>query len=254
MKNCYSKSINREKLQAGFSLIELMIVILLLSVIMGSVFGQIDLVQKRFRSEQSKLEVVQTAREFMDQMIRDIHQNAFPNVRMYQIGPGTSVLGGNLADYYSTSANNAVGIVFISPTSVRFEGDVAGDGNVYAVAYTLFPASANPGDESCPCLRRSQVFKADGVAPIAQATDYRTQVENLSTTSSNVFSAFAQDGSPVVVTAGLTRTGFNPNDLNDSVNKIFTIQIKLNVQGARSDIGTTQRPQVFLTATAQINN
>ena len=244
----------RTRAQAGFSLIELMIVILLLSVIMGSVFSQLDLVQKRFRSEESKLEIIQTAREFMDQMIRDIHQNGFPNVRMYQISPGTAVLGGTPANYYSTSADNAVGIVYISPTSVRFEGDVSGDGHVYAMAYTLFPQSTTAGFENCPCLRRSQVLKADGVAPIAQATDYRTQVENLSTTNSNIFSAYAQDGSAIDVSSGLTRAGFNPNDLTDSVNKIFTLQVQINVQGARNDIGTTSRPEVFLTATAQINN
>ena len=86
------------------------------------------------------------------------------------------------------------------------------------------------------------------------AAEFRTQVENLSTTNSNIFSAYAQDGTAIDVSSGLTRAGFNPNDLTDSVNKIFTLQVQINVQGARNDIGTTSRPEVFLTATAQINN
>src|SRR3954466_11727683 len=75
--------------QAGFSLIELMIVILLLSVIMGSVFSQIDLVQKRFRTEQNKLDISQTAREFLDQIVRDVHKAGYPNLRLYQAGAFT---------------------------------------------------------------------------------------------------------------------------------------------------------------------
>ena len=195
------------------------------------------------------MDIVQTAREFMDQIIRDIHQNAFPNLRMYQAG----VLTGT-APYYQDSALNAVGIVYIDATQIRFEGDVAGDGNVYAVAYKLFPASTNAGDENCPCLRRSQVLKADGVAPIAQSVDYRTQVENLSTTNTNIFSAYNIDGVQVPLGAGITRTNFNPVDMSAVENTIYTLQVQLNVQGARSDIGSSQRPQVFLTATAQLNN
>src|SRR5438270_11795051 len=74
----------RRSAEKGFSLIELMIVILLLSVIMGSVFSQIDLVQKRFRTEQNRLDILQTAREFLDQIVRDVHKAAYPNVRLYQ--------------------------------------------------------------------------------------------------------------------------------------------------------------------------
>ena len=79
--------------QAGFSLIELMIVILLLSVIMGAVFGQVDLVQKRFRTEQNKLDISQTAREFLDQIVRDVHKCGFPNWRQATLRCGSRAGG-----------------------------------------------------------------------------------------------------------------------------------------------------------------
>src|SRR2546426_1560874 len=60
--------------QLGFSLLELMIVVLILSVITGAVFSQISMVQQRARTEQSKLDIFQESREFMDQLGRDLHQ------------------------------------------------------------------------------------------------------------------------------------------------------------------------------------
>src|SRR5437588_8615784 len=111
--------------QAGFSLIELMIVILLLSVIMAAVFGQVDLVQKRFRTEQNKLDISQTAREFLDQIVRDVHKCGFPNWRLYQQG-----VFSDTDAYHYKSAYIAVGLFYIDSTLIKFEGDLEGDGHV----------------------------------------------------------------------------------------------------------------------------
>ena len=125
---------NRNR-QQGFSLIELLVAIGILMVLMGVVFEQINTVQKRNREEEVKLDIFQTAREFIDQMTRDIHQAGFPNGKMYTAAgqaPGLQT--------------NAVGIFYISPTEVHFQGDVDADGVVDYVAYKLVPQSSNPGD------------------------------------------------------------------------------------------------------------
>ena len=68
------KNLRSQTRQAGFSLIEMLLVIAILMVVMGMVFRQIDFLQKRNRTEQVRLDIFQTSREFIDQMTRDIHQ------------------------------------------------------------------------------------------------------------------------------------------------------------------------------------
>jgi prepilin-type N-terminal cleavage/methylation domain-containing protein len=259
---------NRNR-QQGFSLIELLVAIGILMVLMGVVFQQIDTVQKRNREEEVKLDIFQTAREFIDQMTRDIHQAGFPNGKMYTAAgqaPGLQT--------------NAVGIFYISPTEVHFQGDVDADGIVDYVAYKLVPRSSNPGDASCPCLRRSQLQKSPSAvtpySPFIQAPDFRTQVENItfkvsgsptSIAGERIFRAFDKFGNEVDITSGLTRTTWDPLDDGWStdpthpsdpsgITKIWTIQINLDVQAATRDVGARgqNRPEVFLTATAQVTN
>jgi prepilin-type N-terminal cleavage/methylation domain-containing protein len=265
MKNIASR--NRQR---GFSLIELLVAIAILMVVMASVFSQVDGLQKRNRTEQIRLDIFQTAREFIDQMTRDIHQAGFPNGKMY----GES--GQNPGD-----AGNAVGIFYISPIEIHFQGDVDGDGTVDYVAYKLFPQSGNPGDENCPCLRRSQLEKAPDPSspyvPLNQPPDWRTQVENITFKTSNdptnvskevIFKAFDRAGNPVDISAGLTRTifdpaddGFTPNAVTgapdpSNITKIWTVQISLDVQSPTLNVGAQgyTRPEVYLTATAQVTN
>lgn len=235
----------KQQRQQGFSLIELMISVLILMVIMGAVLQQVDNAQKRARSEEVKLDMFQTAREFIDQMTRDLHQAGFPNRKLFS---------SDTMD--QTDVSNAVGIFYISQTEIRFQGDVDGDGNVDFVAYKLFPLSSSPGDANCPCLRRSQLFKAPG-DPMSQAPDWKTQVENVSITGNNlsrIFRAYDKFGTEVDLTSPLTKANFDPTDGTDPVNRIFSVQILLNVQAATADIGTGSRPVAFLTATAQVNN
>jgi prepilin-type N-terminal cleavage/methylation domain-containing protein len=265
--------------QAGFSLIELMAAVAIMMIIMGTVFQQMSTVQKRSRTEEIKLDTFQTAREFIDQMTRDIHQAGFPNGKMY---------GAAFQDPGRDS--NAVGIFFISPTEIHFQGDVDGDGIVDYVSYKLFPRSNNPGDENCPCLRRSQLLKqpmilASPYQPWTQAPQFRTQVENITfrppgggafdpTNISNVviFRAFDKFGNEVpnpgpLPATGLQRTTFDPLDDGWStdpahpsdpsgITRIWTVQINLDVQAPLADIGSQgyERPEVFLTATAQVTN
>lgn len=257
--------------QHGFSLIELLVAIGILMVIMGIVFQQVDLVQKRSRQEEVKLDIFQTAREFIDQMTRDIHQAGFPNGKMYA----------NSADRDPGRDINAVGIFYISPTEIHFQGDVDADGIVDYVAYKLVPQSTTAGDENCPCLRRSQLQKSPSTAspynPFIQTPEFRTQVENItfkvsgsptSVAGERIFRAFDKFGNEVDITGGLTRTiwdpaddGWTPNNIThapdpSNITKVWTVQINLDVQSPTTDVGArgAGRPEVYLTATAQVTN
>ena len=242
--------------QAGFSLIELMIVILLLSNIMGSVFSQIDLLQKRFRTEQNLLDISQTAREFLDQIVRDLHKAGFPNWRLYQAG-----VFADTDPYHYKSAYVAVGLFYIDATLIKFEGDLNGDGKVLNVAYKLETDTTAAGNENCPCLRRAQEAKADGSDPLAWVPTYQTQVENIDPSTIStlpVFTAFDNTGAVQTISPALTKSNWNPDDTgpsaSDPINRIWTIQVQMSVRGQNIDLSTTARPEVFLTATAQMNN
>lgn len=243
------KNIRKVK-QAGFSLIELMVVILILTVITGAIFQQIDMVQKRYRSEQNKMDLFQNAREFVDQFVRDVHTAGYPNPRVFtpdvtwEVSPAAN------------SKYNAVGLIYMDPRRLVFEGDINGDGIVDMLEYKLELDTSSAGNSRCPCIKRGQGTKTSGSAPGTTVLDYFTQVENVVADASTViFTAYDREGVQKTITGGLTRTNFEPN-ANDEIYKIYNVRINLNVKASTSagDIGTGFRPEVFISAGAQVNN
>jgi prepilin-type N-terminal cleavage/methylation domain-containing protein len=219
------------KTQAGFSLLELMVVLLVLTVMMGSVFSQIRNVQARSAAEQTKLDMFQESREFMDQLERDLHEAGYPNSRNY--GSGMIVNGIN-------EPGNAVGLVKVDVNELWFEGDVDGDGVVDSVQYQYDGSSTG-----CPCLKRSAVTK-DASGPLSQGSAFQTEVQNVQNPTS-IFSAYKADGSAVTL----------PVDINSdpaAIAAIKTIRIQLNVQSKQFDLATRQFPQVTLSNTVSLNN
>jgi prepilin-type N-terminal cleavage/methylation domain-containing protein len=255
-KKLAGETMTKKNRQRGFSLIELMIVMLILTIIMGAIFQQLDMVQRRYRSEQNKLDLFQNSREFVDQFARDVHQAGFPNTRLFAL----NAFGGMARE---NSMYNASGIIYISRTNIRFEGDVNGDGVVDSMAYYLDTDTSAAGNSRCPCLKRSQVNKADGTAPLDNVITPQTQVENVVTpdlttvypTGEAIFYAYDADGNQINIDTALTRTNFNVNS-TDPVRQIYYVRIRLNVKAAAAagDIGTGFRPQVFLQAGAQTTN
>ncbi len=246
--------------QRGFSLIELLTVVVILMLVTGVVFQQIDLVQKRGRQEDVKMDLTQESREFVDQMVRDLHTSGYPNKRMYVV---------NLVDI--NDPRNAVGLVAVAPTSLLFEGDVDGDGQVDSIQYQL---QSNGG--ACPCtIRRSQVVKTN-TEPWNQATNFNMEVNDVV----NSGGAFPISGSATLA------SGVVPNDIlygdykaaplfqvydssgnlmalpldlknNPTVmSTIRTIRITVNVLAgpAGADFDTRMRPAVSMTAAARVNN
>src|ERR1044071_3102990 len=115
--------------QRGFSLIELLIVILILFLVTGVVFGVVRSLTARSGTEQAKLDMFQAAREFMDQMSRDLHQAGYPNPQNYA---PTTLISPNQNDHRA-----AAGLVKVDTGDLWFEGDVDGSGAVSVIHYHL---------------------------------------------------------------------------------------------------------------------
>lgn len=223
--------------QRGFTLIELMVVVLLLSIIVGAVFSQIERAQVRYRVEDQKIDLTQQEREFIDQFTRDLHQAGFPSTTMF----GTQ--------YDTSSKYTAAGVWSISTTDLHMEGDVDGTG-VQSIEYSYFDGAgwAGPGPNPCPCLRRSAVPKADGVAPSAQAAGTAfTQVQNVVPIATQpIFAAFDKTGAPIDLTTTVTDAA--------TLAKIKSVQITVTTQGLMKDSDAHKDIQVTMTGMARLVN
>src|ERR1051326_1576798 len=104
---------------SGFSLVELMIVLVILLSITGAIFQTINLTTQRSSAEQIKLDMFQEAREFMDQMSRDLHQAGYPNPR--NLDPALLTQIPIINDLHA-----AAGLVEVDTGDLWFEGDVDG--------------------------------------------------------------------------------------------------------------------------------
>jgi prepilin-type N-terminal cleavage/methylation domain-containing protein len=199
--------------QNGFSLLEMMVVVLILGIVSAGLFVQIDTAQQRAFSEQIKLDNFQEARDFVDQFFRDVNQIGYPNSRMVD----------NNTNWLITPLINdnrlAIGLVKIDANEIRFEGDMNGDGVVQSIIYKI------NGSGSCTlCLQRSQVDKASADPLTGQTTNWGTEVNDV--ISNPIFSYFKADGTQV--------TGL-PVDIStasgaQTIASIKTIQVSLLIR------------------------
>ena len=148
----------------GFSLIELLVVTAVLLVVLGGVVSYITIALQRSKAEQTKVDLTQEGRAFVDEFERDIHQAGYPNCRMFNTGSNCSA--------HFDDSTMAVGLASVSSTQIVFEGDVDGDGIVDSVRYQLVDSAGNfPPTGTCPCtIKRSQLPKVTGNSLTFQTT------------------------------------------------------------------------------------
>ncbi len=262
--------------ETGFTLLEMLVTVAVLTLVLGSVFSYIGRLQKAYKAEETKVDATQEERTFFDSIERELHQAGFPSHNMY--GPGV------LTSPAANDWRDAVGLVKVSSSDLWFEGDIDNDGKVESVRYTLMDSAGNPvtGASSCPCtLQRSQVRKANNTAPAAQATSYAVALNNVinsggvgagggalpltgstgftggSSVSNNtlytaykaspVFSAFDQNGNPVTLPVDLTS---NPA----AVASIRTIAITVNLLTTYIDMQTGMASALTMRTTVKLNN
>lgn len=251
--------------QRGFSLLEMIIVVSILTIVMGGIFGMMNTAQKRYSVEDTKLDLQQESREFLDQVIRDLHQTGFPNARMYDWSPTTS------------SDKVAAGLVRVSHSDIWFEGDVNADGTVDVVRYKLIPSGG-----TCPCtLERSQGVKVDGTAPESQGTGGgTTEVQRVLNSYGSANSPLSIAGSTMGTTNDTLYAAYKaapifefydqngvivsgiPNDLSTAgtgnntamLASIRSIRVTINTFASSLDQQNRSYPALSMTSSARIAN
>src|SRR5579859_1792775 len=101
-----------KKREAGFSLMEFLVVLAIMGIVLGIAFNGLIQLQRRSVSDSSTVDKTQEGRQFMDQIINDIHQTGYPGSRIFDPAG-------------APSANNiAIGLVSVTSNSIQFEADV----------------------------------------------------------------------------------------------------------------------------------
>ncbi len=215
-----------QRRERGFSLLEMLIVVLIIGVVTGAVLSQLNMAVQRSSAEQTKLDNMQEARDFVDQFFRDINEIGYPNSRMVDttsaswspalVTQATYVW----ASQYINDNRFAIGLVKIDANELRFEADTNGDGNVQSVIYTI------NGSGTCTlCLQRSQVAKVSGSPLTGQTANWGTEVNDVVNTNP-IFTYYKADGTQV--------TGL-PIDISTAagaatIASVKTIQISLTIR------------------------
>jgi prepilin-type N-terminal cleavage/methylation domain-containing protein len=259
-----------KRTQQGFSLVELMMVLVVLTIVMGVIFQQIIAMQQRYKTEEVRQDLFSEAREFVDQFARDVHESGYPHQKIYANG----VLGANP----EVDGRLAVGIVHAGPTEFWMEGDVDGDGQVDSVRYSLVAVNG-----SCPCtLQRSQVVKVPNLDAWKQPAVFNTEVQGVAN------SLGINGGAPLLIAGQTSRPGvgvinddayfatlkapavfqyYDGNGAQVNANtdisngggqavimNIRTVRIVLNLVASSPDPRTGLKPYVTLGAIAKLPN
>jgi len=233
--------------QSGFTLLELLLVIAILSIVVGTVFSQLNSAQQRLATEESRLDDFQQARDFVDQFFRDINQIGTPNANMFD----TSLLtAGATSSYsymhpFSFDSRFAVGLVSIGPSGLQFEGSMNGNGTVQSVIYKV------NGNGNCQyCMQRSQADKTNA-SPLVQGTSWGTEVNDVVIDANKpIFRYFEYDGTEIT-----TAQDISSQSGAQTLAKIKTIQINLTIRNNNvMDAKTHQAIETNFEGEISINN
>ena len=215
--------------EQGFTMIELMVSVAILTVVVGVVVEGLTKLMQRNTMETAKVDLTQESREFMDQIVNDIHQSGYPSAKLFD--PATLLPASNPFNC-NLYKQVACGLVNVTPSSLQFEGDVDGTGTVSEVFIQL-----NPLNGPCPCIiQRGAVSKAlwqAGTPP-----SYYTEVNNVNNT--NIFQGYDNGGNNVPLAGAPS-------------NNLAAIEITLSVKTTSPD-ANGYYPIVNMSTSAKIHN
>jgi prepilin-type N-terminal cleavage/methylation domain-containing protein len=228
--------------QRGFSVLEIVASLAILSIVFGVVVAGITTMQERNFVETNKLDLTQESREFMDQIVNDLDQAGYPGVNMFD--PSTLVVNPITLKPDCTLNNNlACGFISVSSNAIQFEGDV--DGTGVSEEWIQLVQTNGAGAAACttpPCvIQRGTISKAawnNG----AGTPPYYTEVTGVMNTT--VFTAYDSSGAqitPLPLGAG-------------TLNNIAAIGITLYVKSPQPDPKTGLFPTVTMVSTAKVTN
>jgi prepilin-type N-terminal cleavage/methylation domain-containing protein len=215
---------NKKRVLAnGFTLLELIISVAILTVVVGVVVQGLTKLQQRNTMEAVKVDLTQESREFMDQIVSDIHQAGYPSLKMFD--PASKPLGLN-------DPGVSRGLLNVTPSALQFEADVDGSGTVSEVFIQL-----NPLNGPCPCtIQRGTIPKLSwqgGTQPF-----YYTEVNNVNNT--NIFQGYDNAGNSVPLNGAPS-------------NNLAAIEITLSVRSPTLDTSGTY-PTITMSTAAKIAN
>jgi prepilin-type N-terminal cleavage/methylation domain-containing protein len=225
--------------QHGFSLLEMLASLAILSIVFGVVVEGITTMQDRNFVETNKLDLTQESREFMDQIVNDLDQVGFPSVKMFDPATLTSKTD-------CTQDNNlACGLISVSGSAIQFEGDV--DGTGVSEEWIQLVQTNGAGAAACtvpPCvIQRGTVSKASWNKGAGTTPAFYTEVSGVMNTT--VFTAYNSAGTPVTLPAVAG---------NGTLTNITAIGITLYVKSSQADPKTGLYPTVTMASTAKLNN
>ena len=171
---------NSTRLQGGFSLIELIIVMAILTTVIAVVTDGIIQIQKNSASEVDQVGVAQESRQFMDQILRDLRQLGYPSLALFDSTTLTSS-----TDCTQDSNVACACPLSFSSSSIQFEGDFDGSGVSEVYIHIVVPTGG-----TCPCtVQRGTVSKTSYMTGGTPA--YYTELDYVM--SQNVFTAYKYD-------------------------------------------------------------
>jgi hypothetical protein len=221
------------------------------------VFKSIDLAQRTSRSQQVKLDLTQQAREFVDQLTRDLRNAGYPYQR--NMANGTQDVANPAYNFVNASdPYNAPGLIYVDKGSLWFSGNLdgtagtqAGTASVKIVRYDYVAAGA--GQPGCPCLRRTEFVRnggdplADAQNPGAAAAQLEIQgVQNGTTAADAIFTVYDDTGVAINL----------PIDFDNNATTlagINSLKVVVTVQAAQQD-NTGVRPVTTVVSSVALNN
>ena len=236
----------------GFSLMELIISLAVLTTVVGVAVDGMLKMQQRKAMENSKIDLVQESREFMDQIVNDIHQVGYPSSRMFDpsalaAAPCPAFLstqlvynGNNFCPPNVAVGVGGNGLNSITPTSLQFEADVDGTG----VSEVFIQLAQTNGVNAAACTTPPCIIQRGVISKQAwingNSVLYYTELGDVMNTT--IFTAYYNDGSPATLPA-TTKAGLST---------VTDIGVTLYVKGITPDAQTGLYPTATMVSDVKL--
>ncbi len=244
---------NRRNRARGFSLSELMISLVILTGVVGVVVDGMVQMQQRRGAEDSKMDLVQESREFMDQVVNDVHQSGYPSSQMFDPtamapAPCPPTLAVQLVYNGSNYCppNMAVGVGgnglnSVSASAIQFEADVDGTGvSEVFIQLTQGNGANAPACTTPPCvIQRGTISKQAWLN--GSTVLYYTELSDVMNT--NVFTAYDNTGTAVTPLPATTQA---------ALANITDIGITLSVKAVAPDLKTGLYPTATMVSDVKL--
>ena len=228
---------------------EVLVSLAILVTITGAVFEQINSMQRKSASEAVNVDLTQQSRDFVNQMVRDLHMAGYPTASMYSVDPLARP---------SMVANR---LVRVSPTEILLEGDVNNDGTVYSVDISY--VASDPNDPNCPCIRRSAQPKWNTDSLNQPANLFYTETQQVfppgtgpGQSGEDLFAYYDQNGNPVTIGNGVDiSTPASPTTQSGQalISSIKTVKINLSLLTNQRDPQTGGFVRTSISASARLS-